>query len=188
MKIELQEPFKSLWKYGYLVVNYENRLNVSLYNSNSNRTIISYARYLMCCYLGYILSSEYEVDHINDDKTDDRIENLQVLTKDQNMLKEYWRYINTKQVCYGFHCVYCNMQFILTEREVKMKLSANVELAFCSRSCSSSYHVSINKRSITLGISEESIIKIKELRSQNLSSYKISKLTGFSRNTVMKYW
>lgn len=87
MKIDLQTPFKELWKTGYIVTNTENRRNVCLVNSEQDRTTISYARYLMCVKLGYILSSEYEVDHIDDDKTNDSIGNLQVLTKKENLQK-----------------------------------------------------------------------------------------------------
>jgi len=47
MKIELEYPFNITWKRGYIVTNPENRKNVLLYNSQPDRTTISYARYLM---------------------------------------------------------------------------------------------------------------------------------------------
>lgn len=76
-----------MWKTGYIVINSENRRNVCLVNSEQHRTTISYARYLMCVKLGYIISSEFEVDHIDEDKTNDDIENLQILTKKENLQK-----------------------------------------------------------------------------------------------------
>ncbi len=147
MKIELEEPFKSIWKSGYLVTNPENRRNVCLFNSNEDRTTISYARYLMCIKLGYILSDEYEVDHRDDDKTNDDINNLQILTSEQNRLKQQYNYIMNEQVTYGYHCAYCETPFLLTERQVKMRLKANGDLAFCSRSCAGKYHSIVSGRS-----------------------------------------
>lgn len=136
MILELQEPFKSIYNKGYLQIHDGGRKYICLYNTQEDRTLISYARYLMSVKLGYILSDEYEVDHIDDDKTNDDINNLQILTKEQNRLKQYYNYIMNEQVCYGFICAYCETPFILTEREVKMRLAQNVESAFCSRSCS----------------------------------------------------
>lgn len=190
MIIELQEPFASKWSKGYIVVNSENRRNVVLYNSQSDRTTISYARYLMGVKLGYEVPDHLEVDHKDNDKTNDDINNLQLLTQEDNLLKEQYRYIMFEQVSYGYYCAYCTNSFILTERVVKMRQKAGVELAFCSRSCSSKYHIEVTGRSTLTPnlLSQEQIEQIKILRSQGLSSYKISEITGFARNTVMKYW
>ena len=87
MKIELKEPFKSKWKFGYLVVNSENRRNIILYNSPKERTTISYARYLMSVSLGKEIQKELVVDHIDNDQTNDTIENLQLLTLKENNKK-----------------------------------------------------------------------------------------------------
>jgi hypothetical protein len=130
-----------------------------------------------------------EVDHHDDDKTNDDINNLQLLTQEDNLLKEQYRYIMFEQVRYGFHCAYCTNSFILTEAEANERLAKSVEMAFCSRSCSTNYHRYISKTN-TIGttLGENEIHQIKQLRSQGLSSYKISEITGYARNTVMKYW
>lgn len=188
MILELQEPFKSLWNKGYLRLSNDNRKRVDLVNNELNRTTISYARYLMCVKLGYILSEEYEVDHIDDDKTNDDINNLQVLTQEQNLLKKQYKYIIEDQVCFGYECKWCDTKFILTEREKKMRLAQNVEFSFCSKTCSSKYHSFSGNLFLCKSIDKEEQIKIKELRNSGLSSYKISEITGFARNTVMKYW
>lgn len=52
---------------------------------------MTYARHLMSVFLGRFLTEEEHVDHINDDCTDDRIENLQILTPSQNSLKMLYR-------------------------------------------------------------------------------------------------
>jgi uncharacterized protein (DUF1330 family) len=47
----------------------------------NNRGYVLRARYVMEQYLGRYLTSDEEVHHINGNKTDDRIENLVVLSK-----------------------------------------------------------------------------------------------------------
>jgi len=149
MFLELQEPFKSLWKKGYLrTSNLDNRRRVDLCNSKSNRTTISYARYLMCVKLGYVINSDFEVDHVDNNKSNDDVNNLQVVTSVENKLKETIRYLEEEQISYGYHCAFCNTPFILTEREQKMRLAKNQELAFCSRSCSAKYHNTISINSV----------------------------------------
>jgi hypothetical protein len=140
MQINLQEPFLSKWSKGYLRVNIENRRIVDLFNSDNDRTTISYARYLMGVKLGYEVPTEYEVDHKDNDKTNDDINNLQLLTSEQNRIKQEWYYVEHVQNCYGVECNWCGTHFLLTERQVKMKLSAGVNNIFCSRSCSASYN------------------------------------------------
>lgn len=87
MKIDLESPFKEIWKQGYLVVNPEGRKNVCLVNSKSHRTTISYARYLYSVSIGSIVEPNMEVDHIDNDKTNDVIDNLQLLQKRENTQK-----------------------------------------------------------------------------------------------------
>lgn len=87
MKINLESPFKEMYKSGFVVTNPENRKNVILYRTGKNNTTVSYARYLMSVKVGYIIPVGLEVDHIDDDKTNDDINNLQILTKQQNRKK-----------------------------------------------------------------------------------------------------
>ena len=139
LKIELEEPFKSKWRIGYLVTNNENRKNVLLYNTQEDRTTVSYSRYLYSVYLGYEVPSHLQVDHINDDKTDDRLSNLQLLTQEQNRLKEHYNYIMNKQIVYGVYCNNCGSPFLIALRELNMKLKNNSGYAFCSRACASKH-------------------------------------------------
>lgn len=145
MLIELKEPFRSKWRKGYFQTHPSGRNYICLFNNDKERTIISYARYLISVELGYELSLEYDVDHINNDKTDDRIENLQILTKSQNQYKEINRYIDEEQIFYGFCCANCNVRFILTKREIDKRISQNVIYAFCSRRCAAMFHHKLRK-------------------------------------------
>lgn len=123
MKIELESPFKEVWNCGYLVTNPENRKNVILYNNHSNRTTISYARYLMSVKLGRFIEAGFEVDHIDNDKTNDSIENLQILTKEENREKQN-KLIRTK---YELTCMVCGTKVVLKRKQPNRKT--------CGRAC-----------------------------------------------------
>lgn len=60
-----------------------------LYNPlTKERTTIAWAKYIMCLHLGRMLNPNLEtVDHINNDKSDDRLNNLQLLTRLENTQK-----------------------------------------------------------------------------------------------------
>lgn len=84
--------------------------NVCLVN-DTTRTTVSYARYLMSVKLGYLVPDHLQVDHIDNNKENDDINNLQLLTPEQNKLKEQLRYLNEDQVNYGYHCASCEVPF-----------------------------------------------------------------------------
>ena len=104
MVINLEEPYSSLYRKGYLRISKDGRKRVDLFNSNEDRTTISYARYIMSVSLGYVLSKDYEVDHIDRDNTNDDISNLQVLSVEEHRQK------TTKEITTGRTCaiVICN--------------------------------------------------------------------------------
>lgn len=196
MLIELDEPFKSMWRKGYLVDDGEGRQRVVFYNSEQDRSAMTYARYLMCVKLGYILPTELEVDHKDDDKSNDDINNLQVLTGPQNKAKEMARRqregllggrldeLGLPEEVNGLQCAYCETNFLLDVPEYNKRVkTSKSDLAFCSHRCSTSYFPPSNN-----GVTQAQIEQIKALRLQGLSSYKISETLGLARNTVMKYW
>jgi hypothetical protein len=88
MKIILDTPYKEHWKSGYLVTNKENRKTVILYNNKYNRSSVSYARYQMTVFLGHYIDKSLHVDHIDNDKTNDSLLNLQLLTLKENATKQ----------------------------------------------------------------------------------------------------
>lgn len=190
MKIELEEPFKSKWLYGYLTINSENRRIVTMYSGEGQYRGISYARYLYGVHLGYEVPDHLEVDHVNDDKTDDRLDNYQLLTSEQNRLKQEYNYVMNQQVVYGVYCAYCQSPFLMTDRVRKMRMAQGVEYPFCTKSCSTNYHLHISGelKLPTDALTPNDKERIKALRTQGLSVYKIAAETGFARNTIMKYW
>lgn len=145
MIIQLEEPFKSKWNKGYLRFSNENRRILDLFNSNSNRTTISYARYLMGVRLGFEVPEGYEVDHIDNDKTNDDINNLQLLTKEQNSLKQKWLYSATVVQWTIVPCDTCGNLFYISQGEINNRIRKNVKHLFCSRSCAAKFHNTISK-------------------------------------------
>ena len=191
MKIDLEYPYNTLWNNGYIVINPEGRRNVVLFNSQIDRSTVSFARYLMSVKLGRFLTDQEEVDHIDDNKTNDDPNNLQILTPEQNREKQRLHYINSVQQKFDLACPYCGKDFTLTERDMKMKFdyfhkNNGSGLIYCSSSCNAKYNSDTNP--IGRPTDEDLIQRIKSLRRHGLSSYKIADELKISRNTVMKYW
>lgn len=129
-KIKLEFPYTTRYKFGYLVTNTENRQTLALYNSKEDRTSTQYARYLLAVSLGRFLTEEEQVDHIDGDKTNNSIDNLQILSKRDNILK------SNKLSDVEMICPVCKIKFTKTRSELRGKL----EKAFnndvcCSRTC-----------------------------------------------------
>ena len=87
MRIELQSPYKELYKRGYLRQDKQGRRRVDLVNSEQDRTTVSYARYLVSVKEGRLLLPDEEVDHIDNDGSNDDIHNLQILSKEEHKAK-----------------------------------------------------------------------------------------------------
>lgn len=68
---------------------------IVLVANDGSKHCTSFARYLMATKRGRYLEKDEEVDHINNNKIDDRISNLQVLTKSENIQKERKRHLST---------------------------------------------------------------------------------------------
>ena len=87
-KIELEPPFRDMYRWGNVYFHKTSgRQCIQLYNSSTDYTGMLYSRYLMCVKLGYILPSDIHVDHIDNDKTNDSLDNLQLLTSSDNVKK-----------------------------------------------------------------------------------------------------
>lgn len=125
MKIDLQYPYTEKWKTGYLVINPENRRTIILWNSSDDRSSTSYARYLMTVKLGRWLDDAEHVDHKDDDKTNDVVENLQILSQQENNKKS-----SKNKTYYDFLCPVCFTPFKLEARAAFNKNNPT-----CSRRC-----------------------------------------------------
>lgn len=81
MKIDLQGPYSLLWSWGGLYEQPNGRKVVFLSNSRTNKTTISYAKYLMTVKLNRLLEENELVGHKDEDVTNDSIDNLVLTTK-----------------------------------------------------------------------------------------------------------
>lgn len=86
-------------------------------------------RVLMEVYIGRILNSDETVDHINHDKTDDRIENLRVIPRSQHASEDAVR-VEIDPT----NCAICNTKFIPTPKALSYYKTAKNNLV-CSPGC-----------------------------------------------------
>lgn len=135
MKIELEYPFTEYWEKGYLVCSKEPRWNVVLYNTHTHRSTISLARYIVCVWIGQMLTDDVMVDHINGNQLDDRFENFQLLSVRENNIKgliENGR--GEKRV--KFICGVCGEPFDKRLNNTHLIPSrSHMRSTYCSRSC-----------------------------------------------------
>lgn len=136
MRFELDSPFKEVWSKAYFRVGKDGRSRLDLVNSKTDRTTISYARYLMSVKEGRFLTEDEEVDHINKDKTDDSISNLQILNIHEHKLKSISEIKPRKKI--KLTCANCGIEFdrwhnqgLVYKKYVK---------SFCSRSCNGKFY------------------------------------------------
>lgn len=135
MKIELETPFKELWKKGYLRQDTNtNRRRVDLVNNSKDRTTISFARYLVCVDRGSLLPDGYEVDHIDRDCSNDALDNLQVLSVEEHKEKTRLE-ATTGRTMVELTCQNCFKGFKREKRNVKPNTSPK-----CSRKCNAQFN------------------------------------------------
>lgn len=97
----------------YVSTNKEPRRVARLVYSNGESRGMSYAKYLYTSYYECDVHAGDEVDHINGDQMDDRIENLQVISKRQNNSK--------KKSCKTFIelvCPVCGERFVFPKKNL----------------------------------------------------------------------
>lgn len=152
---------------------------------------MTYAKYLMCVHLGRMLNRDEEVDHIDEDKTNDVISNLQILTRAQNTAKnlEHRKNLGLIGLRAVIDCAQCLKSFVRPLKTYE-KLIAEGKEPTCSRSCSV-------KRQHALGLCSPKIKKkavtpeqsalILELRGEGKSDYTISEMIGLSRAMIQRY-
>lgn len=179
MVIDLEYPFSEVWRKGYLRTGKDGRKRVDLVNWPDSRTTVSYARYLLSVKEKRFLKDWEEADHKDGDRTNDSLENLQILTYEEHKAK-------TKEEVSGLTvethvCAFCQVEF---QQRSGLRRGLN---KFCSRHCNGKYNYEINGwRGKSNPLSEEQIENIKNLRLNGLSDYKIAKITGIERAKIQR--
>ena len=182
MKIELQEPYVTRYRMAYLRRDKYGRGRVDLVNTETDRTTISYARYLVEVSINDFIPEGYEVDHINADCSDDRLENLQILSREDHIAKSAREKEGRTYV--SLICPCCSTEFVREKRFVNPS-SKNI---FCTRKCNGKFNSINNKGFVGSKVIGEDVLEtIRKLAVEGLTGYKIAKVVGLSANTVRKY-
>ena len=133
-KFELEYPYSKDWESGYLVTNSENRKTVILYNgingNNQKRSSTQYARYKLSVSLSRYLTKDETVDHIDNDKTNNDLSNLQILSIGDNVRKSH------KKPLFVTNCFICGKSFnVKRNLTIEQKLKCKNNELCCSREC-----------------------------------------------------
>lgn len=179
MVIDLESPYKEIYRKGYLREDKFGRKRLDLINSKIDRTTISYARYLVSVDLGYMLGQDFEVDHIDTDCSNDELHNLQVLSIEEHREKTS-KENKTGRTMVELTCLCCGKDFTREKRNVQ------VERPLCSRSCNGKMSRSLQP----LTLREEDIKYIKDVFIKSDRTYGIAALAkkfGVNKATLSKY-
>lgn len=116
----------------------DKRQHIIKIDDNGNRCTQSYPRYLMESYLKRKLLCTEEVDHKDNDPTNNSINNLQILTGKLNRQKEMSRPHRIKKMFNGI-CLVCNTSFSKSLAQVNGNKKKGKKGPFCSRKCAGKY-------------------------------------------------
>lgn len=126
MKQEISEYYKNKgYDKLYVNVNKEPRRVATIRKPNKETHSMSYAKYIYTSYYKCDVPEGDQVDHINGDKMDDRIENLQVISRKYNNIKDK----PTKEMV-ELICPVCGTKFLLDKRNIPFRNNP-----CCSRRC-----------------------------------------------------
>lgn len=126
MVIEVSDFYKNKgYVTAYLAINKEPRRVCTLRKADGTMTSMSYAKYLYTSYYNCDVDSCYHIDHINGNKMDDRIENLQKISGTYNRQKDHKH--KEMVICI---CPVCGKEFLFERRNLSTHPNP-----CCSRRC-----------------------------------------------------
>jgi hypothetical protein len=129
MKICTKIPYFGYTIYGPYTAK-DNRQRIVIRRNLKNITV-SYPKFLMECKLGRLLRPNEEIDHINENTLDNRLSNLQILTKKQNRQKEILSRFGPK---IKVNCINCNKVIFASKSQFWGKRK------FCSHKCVTKFY------------------------------------------------
>jgi hypothetical protein len=109
----------------------DGRQHIILYKDGMRKTV-SYPKYLLEQKLGRSLLPNETCDHIDNDYTNNCLDNLQVLTRSDNARKE--NALRPKEMG-TFTCPVCNVSFTKPMNCVRHNRKQHKSGPYCSRSC-----------------------------------------------------
>lgn len=137
MKIQNEHPFTEYTCYK----NFHKKMGrwqVCLVSADrTTRKTILYSKFVMSITLGRQLEKHEEVDHIDGDKTNDDITNLEVVTRKENV-KRYNLKNPAKTV--KLTCPQCAVSFTIKYKNSHLAPYSKKVRNFCSRSCGAKFN------------------------------------------------
>lgn len=135
-RVRAEFPFEAYWLYK-IWHKKEGRWQANLIaiENTKQRTTLSYARYLMSVHSKRILNKDEQVDHLNNDKADDRLENLQILSSAENKKKQEDFYSSSHPKYIQLKCGCCGKIFDSLLKNYTFNLKAGRSIFYCSRPC-----------------------------------------------------
>lgn len=124
---------------GPYFANDNGRWYIHIHQNGKYLQSMNLARFRMQEYIGRLLLDEEHVDHIDDNKQNDKIGNLQILTQAENNEKSQRKY--EKEVTEI--CFHCNEPFIMTSvKQIlwEFKRKNNQFGPFCTASCAAKFN------------------------------------------------
>lgn len=136
MKIKLEYPFCDC--IGYKIFHKkEGRMMLNIIRPDKSRTTLSYARYLMCVKEKRILKINEQVDHIDENKTNDNLDNLQILSHEENNRKHVIE-SGKSSILIELKCPVCSKVFYRAPNKVNFKIKKG-KIPCCDRICSAKF-------------------------------------------------
>lgn len=105
-------------------------------NDRTNRKTILYSKYIKSIEAGRLLEMHEEVDHVDGNKLNDRIDNLQIVSREENVRR---RNKCIKKEIIDLICPNCGVEFKRAKNQTYLS-KPNVSRTFCSRKCSGQYN------------------------------------------------
>lgn len=125
--------------YLYVSLDKKRGRKIAILINGKLRMTMLLSRYLMSISLGRILSPDETVDHIDGDKANDSLDNLQILSRRENIIK--WHKQNECNCEQGHSfkkelvCEICETSFFKSIKFIEYRLKTQKRI-FCSKECS----------------------------------------------------
>ena len=116
-----------------------NRLRINLICNENDYFDMNYSKYLWEVFNHRKVRNGYQIDHIDGDKTNDILENLQEITQSENASKGTNKIIKKNLINRNklfLWCPVCDKRFKISKWKVNLKkLKRGKEFHFCSKEC-----------------------------------------------------
>ena len=183
MSVEIvQYPWSQWYNKCYVYINKATKRKcIELRNSNK-RYNTSYARYLMAIKLGHLVPEELDVDHIDNDCTNDDINNLQLLTREENLEKYRSHQLAFMQETISLVNEYALQGMYPAEISRLLKIDRSTVKKYIYGS------IPNGRREANRKLIKPAVIdKINKYAQEGKSCHQISKLLNISDSVVKKY-